>query len=579
MSWALPLPVVIPLLAAALNKMLDHHTPAWLHTTVTIASVATALGFASLVLVESMPSETVHWFGGWTPRSGVAIGVAFAADPLGAAFAVFACAVTLGALVYSVTFIDSEKRNYDVLLALLCGAVCGFALSADLFNMFVWLELAGVAGYALTGFDIRRRSALQGALNFAVVNTVGGYLVVIGIALVYARTGALNLAQIGRTLAGEPATGVVIVAMTLIMVGFLCKAAVVPFHFWLADAYAVAPAPVCLVFAGCVTDIGVLGVARVWFTVFDAPFGAHERIVGDALLWLGIATALVGGVMSLVQEHLKRLLAFSVICHIGIILAGVALLSSKGVGGAAVLLLAHGLATGGLFLAAGVLAVRERARWTAVLWLAGALALIGPPYVGVYMGHALIDDAAAELGRHWVQPLLWLSGALAGSALLRAGAEVFLGLDESRDHGIDERRHARVPILGAVAGVFVAAGFVVSLVPGLAQRAVFGADRFRDRAGYADRLLHGQAMRATARLPVTLLHTSTESLLYGVGALVAALALTAVALYRPERSPTRVFEPAVAGLQRLQTGIVGDYVMWIVVGVAVLGGVWAITLR
>jgi multicomponent Na+:H+ antiporter subunit D len=579
MSWALPLPVVLPLLAAALNTALDHVTPRWAHVAVTLAAVTTALVFSVLVLLHSLSAEPLHWFGGWQPRSGIAIGITFAVDPLGAGFAVLACALTLLALLYSIPYIEAATRNYDVLVSALCGACCGLALSGDLFNMFVWLELAGVCGYALTGFDIRNRGALQGAINFAVVNTVGGYFVLIGIALLYARTGALNLAQIGRALAGQQPGGLEIVAMTLIVCGFLCKAAVVPFHFWLADAYAVAPAPVCLIFAGIVTDIGLFGVGRVWFTVFDAPFGAQQRLFGDALLWMGIVTALVGGTMALVQQHLKRLLSFSVVCHIGIMLVGLGLLSSKGVAGAAMMLLGHGVTTGGLFLAAGLLAVREPARWTAALWFAGAVALIGPPYVGVYMGHALIDDAAVELGRHWVQPLIWLAGALAGAAMLRAGAQVFLGLADDYEHGIEEGRGGPLPYLGAIAALLVTLGAAVSVVPGLTQRVVRGADRFRDRAGYADRVLHGIPMKEGAHLPVVVQPTSTASLVYGSAALVFAIALAAFAVHRRDTARARVFEPVTWPLQQLQTGVVGDYVMWVVVGTAVLGGVWALTLR
>src|SRR5207248_6059683 len=130
-----------------------------------------------------------------------------------------------------------------------------------------------VAAYALTGFEIRQIGPLQGAVNFAISNTIGGYFVLLAIALLYAHTGALNLAQLGHVLAGGQAGGIVIVALTLTVAGFLCKAAVVPFHLWLDDAYAVAPVPVCVVFAGVMTDIGLLGVARVYWTVFAAAFG------------------------------------------------------------------------------------------------------------------------------------------------------------------------------------------------------------------------------------------------------------------------------------------------------------------
>ena len=100
-----------------------------------------------------------------------------------------------------------------------------------------------VSAYALTAYRIERPAPLQGALSFAVTNSVGAMMILFGIALLYGRTGALNMAQVGEALAGQPADGLVIVAFALIVGGFLVKAAIVPFHFWLADAYAVAPTP------------------------------------------------------------------------------------------------------------------------------------------------------------------------------------------------------------------------------------------------------------------------------------------------------------------------------------------------
>jgi multicomponent Na+:H+ antiporter subunit D len=604
MTWIPPLLVAIPLLAAAATAGLDHVTPASLKDALVVGASAATTALAFLLLWHAESHEVVHWFGGWQPHHGIALGIDFAVGPLAAGMcAVIGIVVTL-ALLYSLTFLREAARLFDALMLVALAAMCGFAMSGDLFNLFVWLELMGVAAYALTGFQVKRLGPVQGAVNFAITNSLGGYLLAIGIALLYARTGALNLAQIGTTLSHGPAGGLVIVAMTLLLCGFLVKGAIVPFHLWAADAYAVAPAPVCAALGGVMTDIGLIGVARLYWTVFAVPFG-HGHGVGDVLLWLGIVSAVLAGTMAFLQRHLKRMLAYSVVCHIGIMLAGIGLLDSSGLTGAELMFLAHALLTAGLFFVAGILHtdhglidelhLRGRARgcWVpATAWFAGTVGLVGTPYVGIYLGHGLIDDGATQLGRPWVLPLLWLGSALAGAALLRAGARIFLGWGDAEDEllgkAIEEdplERNVQRPLLLAVALVAVAAGVAISVVPGLGQRAEYAADRFRNTSAYAAAVLHGGAVRPPASLPVAIEHTSRESILYGVAATIIAIGLALVGLYR-RRLPRavsvaagRTLAPPVRILHALHSGVVGDYVTWVVVGTAVTGAAWALLLR
>src|SRR4051794_13851533 len=553
MSWMLPLPAVLPLLAAAINAALDHVTPRLVHNLIAVAATAASFVFSILVLLQSVPQERLHWFGGWTPRSGVAIGIAFTSDPLGAAMAVLASGLTLAALLYSLAFLEEASHQYHVLMCAFGGAMCGFALTGDLFNMFVWFELMGVAAYALAGFKVGELPTLQGAINFAVTNTIGAYFILIGIALLYARTGALNFAQIGRTLAGQQAGGVEILALTLILVGFLVKAAIVPFHFWLADAHAVAPAPVCVLFSGAMVELGLFGAARVYWTIFDAPFGAHQIAIRNVLLVFGLVTAFVGALMAFFQRHIKRLLAYSTISHAGMMLVGIALLDSKSLGGVATLVLSHGLLKAGLFLACGVLLaefkqideLRLFGKGRAlpvlgVLFGLGAIGMIGLPYVGSYVGHAGVDEGATLTHLTWLPPLLMIAGALSSAAILRSGARVFLGWGAREDWLLTEQppedppdREAKVPLMVAIVGVLIVLGLVVSIVPGLSQRAEYGAERFRDRAGYAERVLHGKPMKEPpARLPFVVQPTTGTSIAYGVGAGLLAVLFAAFGLWR-----------------------------------------------
>ena len=599
MSWLLPIPVVVPLLAAAVNTAGDHVLPRRGGDVLAIGAAATSFAFSLVIMVDSMQDELTHWFGGWRPRSGVALGIAFTADPLGAGAAALASGLTVAALVYSITYLAEAARFYHTLMLVFCGAMCGFALTGDIFNMFVWFELMGVAAYALAGFKIAEFGPLQGSINMAVTNTIGAYFILLGIALVYGKTGALNLAQIGRTLSGQKPDGLVVVAFTLLIVGFLIKAAIVPFHAWLADAHAVAPAPVCVLFSGIMVELGILAVARIYWTVFDAPFGAHQTAVRNLLIALGIVSALLGAVMAFMQTHLKRLLAFTTISHAGAMLVGVAVLNSKSLAGVATLVLSHGLVKGALFLASGIVLLRLRSidelrlhgRGRALpvvgaLFIAGAIASTGLPYVGTYLGHAQIDEGATLDHIEWVQPLLMIASGIAAGAILRAGLRVFLGWGQTEDDLLTrqpeeepERSHGGIPLLTAVTAVVLVAGLAASVVPGLAQRAEYGAERFRDRAGYAERVLHGAPMKRTeARLPFAVAHTGIASLLYGLGGVAIALATAAFGLWRG-RLGDRVLGPPFAVLRAGHTGVIGDYVTWIVLGAAFVGGVWALTLR
>ena len=179
------------------------------------------------------------------------------------------------------------------MLTFLAG-MTGFCLTGDIFDLFVWFELMGVSAYALTAYRPEERGPIQGALNFAITNSVGAYLSLSGIAVIYGRTGALNMAQIGGQHRPAPGrTGLVVVAFLLIITGLLIKSAIVPFHFWLADAHAVAPTPVCVLFSGVMVELGLYGIARVYWSMFGQALG-HRAAISHMFLALGVLTAVVG---------------------------------------------------------------------------------------------------------------------------------------------------------------------------------------------------------------------------------------------------------------------------------------------
>ena len=597
------LPVAAPLLCAALLAAIGRHVPRAISDALAVLAAAVSVGVSFLLLSRSRHETLVYWVGGWTPRHGVALGIALSVDPIGAGFAALSGVLVIAALLFARPLFDDVHAHFHVLALAFLGATCGFALTGDLFNLFVWFELMSASAFALCGYKIDEPASLQGAINFAVVNTVGAFFVLTGVALLYGRTGALNLAQIGRAL--PAADGLVIVSFALIACGFLVKGAMVPFHFWLADAHAVAPTPVCVLFSGVMVEAGLYAVARVYGSVFAGVLDPHHARLRAILLGFGVATAVVGGLLCFAQRHLKRLLAFSTVSHMGALIAAFALLDPRALSGAALYVAGHGLVKGALFLCVGILlhrlrsvdelALHGRGRGlggVGLLFAAGGLWLAGVAPAGLFAGETEIESAAEELGLRWVPWLFVFTGAVTGGAVLRAAARIFLGWGTSRSEGPDvggetdeapETRAAHsLPLtMWATPALLLAASVAVALVPGARAIPHEAAARLLDARANAAHVLDGAPQERAAAHEDRLAKHVPRSLVNGV----LALAVAAVALFR-HRFPgalrsagAALWDPPMRILREAHTGRVGDYLAWLAFGTAAFGGLCAALLR
>lgn len=597
-----PMAVVTPMLAAALIAGLAF-LPRRVHEAVAIAAALASTVLCAILLAHAKDGPIVYWLGHWQPHHGVALGISLTVDQLGAGIACLTGVLVVASLVYSTRYYDEIDGPYFALVMAFMSGMVAFSLTGDLFDMFVFFELMSVAAFALTAVKIEERGPIQGAINFAVTNSIAGFGLLTGIALLYGRTGALNLAQIGQALDHHHADALVAVALLLIVVAFLTKAAAVPFHFWLADAHAVAPAPVSILFSGVMVELGVFGVARVLSTAFAQPIEPSLVDLRMVLVGIGVLTAVLAGFACFHQRHLKRLLAFSTISHMGIVVCGVGLLGDRALAGAAAYALGHGLAKGSLFLGAGTLLhrygeidefhLRGRARDLPLLgmvFVAGALVLISAPLVTTFFGKSLMEDAALHRGYEWLPAVMALCAALTGAALLRATARIFLGWgiedpreeatrseersqeESAEEEGRGVKPHATTPArLVVVPALLMLAALVAGLVPGLVPGIEHAAAHFRDHAAYATAVLAGHA---PAYAPAETAHVSATAWVYAVAALVAALAGTAVGLGGRRVLPARVGDV----LRAAHSGHIGDYVAWWTLGVSVLGGLvlWAV---
>ena len=600
----MPLTVAVPLLAAAGLAALGHFVRPRVADLVAVA-VALSVAVMSVLLIFRSADRTIHyWFGGWHPRGGIAIGISFSVEPLGAALAALVAVLATAALVQTLQYFEDDvPQHFHVLMLVFLGSMVGFALSSDLFNLFVFFELMSTAAFALTGYRIEHRAVLQGAINFAVVNSIGAFFLLFGIGLLYARTGALNLAQIGQVLARHDADGLVVVAFVLILVGLLTKAGAVPFHFWLSDAYAVAPAPVCILFAGIMSDLALHGAARVYWSSFAGVLDAGS--VRGILIGVGLLTALVGAAMAFAQSSLKRMLAFVTISHIGVFLCGIGLLTARGLAATTVYVIADGLVKGAVFCAIGDLGSRlghtdelilhgrgRGLRLTGGVLAVGALGLAVLPPFGTFVAFGLFSNAAGLAGYRWLPAILVVATALTGGAVLRAAGRIFLGLGPRRDDALvtpppgeeqeDEPRRRRGVLLSAPAVVLLVAGLGLAFTPGLPARAVQHAERFVDRPAVARETLHDLP---TPLRPLHAVHLGGSAYVYGAVSVLLAVGFAWLGLYR-RRLPaglrgavTRLGGPPIHRLNLLHDGVVGEYVTWLVLGAAILGALFAALAR
>jgi multicomponent Na+:H+ antiporter subunit D len=575
-----------------------------------VIAVAASVAVAVMLLVLALRTSagSVYWFAGFRPTGGVAVGIDFEADPLNAGLACVGAVLMTAALIFAWRYFPQVGTYFHVLMLTFLAGVCGFCLAGDVFDLFVWFELMGVSAYALTAYRPEERGPIQGALNFAITNSVGAYLSLTGIALIYGRTGALNMAQISRYVSGHPADGLVTIAFLFIITGLLVKAAIVPFHFWLADAHAVAPTPVCVMFSGVMVELGLYGIARMYWSVFGAALG-HRAAVSHVFLVLGVLTAVVGALFCFRERHVKRLLAFSTISHSGLFLAGFALLTPLGLAGAALSVLSHAFVKGALFLGAAIVLHRlhsvnetwlhgrgKHLRVTGVMFTLAALGLADLPPFGTFLGKGWITDG----GGPWLAAVFCACTVLTAGAVLRVAGGVFYGLGDppgedpqmaaeaNEETGETEAGRQRTPLTMLVppcvlVALGVAAG-IAAMIPRWAAALESAAVRFEDQGAYASLVLNGVptahpvALYAPAAATVT-----AASLITALCTVAGAVLLALTALYwRRLPLPRPGHEPGArltAATRRFQSGVINDYITWLVTGVAALGGILAVIIR
>lgn len=453
MTDSLALAIVIPLSGALLAVLLPARSAA-----IGIASVVLTTLVASLITYEVWQHGVLRSaLGGW----GAPLGIAFAADGLSAAMLIMTALVTLGASVHAGCYFHGSprKRHFWPLWLLLLTALNGLFLAADLFNLYVSLELLGLTAASLGALG-GQRAALAANLRYLLVGLLGSMTYLLGVALVYAGFSTLDFDLLAERLTPSPLAAT---ALGLMVSGLALKAALFPLHFWLPAAHGSAPAPVSAALSALVVKAAFYLILRLWLDVFTPVTTAAAAAV---LGWLGAGAVLWGSWRALQADRLKLLAAYSTVAQLGYLFLFFPVLQALPPNATrenlmvalTLMAITHGFAKAGFFLAAGFMQaqvghdriadlgtpMQRLPATTLTLALAGT-ALIGLPPSGSFTGKWLLLGGAFETGQWWWVLIILLGTLLAAAYVFRLLTRAF-GLEPTPQHFFTEAR-LEVPAL------------------------------------------------------------------------------------------------------------------------------------
>jgi multicomponent Na+:H+ antiporter subunit D len=437
MSLAAHLPalqVVLPLLSAPLAVLLRHGGVAFaLVTAGAWAAFATAIGlWLQLDQLEHGAFISYH-IGSWAPPWGIEYRV----DRLASLVLLLVSGMAALVLPASRASVEREipRESHYLFYAMfgLCLAgLLGITITADAFNVFVFLEIASLSSYVLIALG-RDRRALAAAYRYLIMGSIGATFIVIGIGFLYLMTGTLNLADMATRIGAIESSRPVLAALAFLTVGISLKLALFPLHQWLPNAYTYAPSVVTAFLAATATKVSVYVLIRFYFSVFGESLVFDKLPLPQIMLWLSLFAMFAASFTAIFQDNLKRLFAYSSVGQMGYITLGLSFDSVNGLAASIVHLFNHGIAKGAVFLLIGGLVLgiakpgsapptpsfdrlaglAKRMPLTCLGIVIAGLSLIGIPGTAGFISKWYLILAALESGQPWLVGAVLLSSLLA----------------------------------------------------------------------------------------------------------------------------------------------------------------------
>jgi proton-translocating NADH-quinone oxidoreductase chain N len=325
------------------------------------------------------------------------------AGPVGVLFSALIALAGLLVAIYALVYIkEGPEEKYHILYLLLLTGATGVVLTGDIFNLFVFFEILCISSYALVAY-FGDRGGIESAVKYLIQGSIGSSFLLIGIGLLYGLFGTLNMADLARQIQSVNST-TIFIPMVFMITGLGIEAAIFPLNAWLPDAHSSAPSSISAILSGIAIEVGLYAVVRILFTLFVVS-GFFTF-----LLFLGVLTLLIGEMCAFGQNNIKRMLAYSSIGQIGLIVFAMSIATSSAVTGGLFQMVSHTLGKGLLFLAAGYMIVRsgsyqissfegmgKHMPLTSLAFTVGAFSLVGlPPFIGFPSKFLIVQAALAQ---------------------------------------------------------------------------------------------------------------------------------------------------------------------------------------
>lgn len=439
-----PVLVVFVLMSAFIMPAFAHFKQALCGPAACLTMAAALLYSMHFAFLTSGGTEILYAVGGWDAPWGIEVSV----NPFSAFMLVVISFVCLAILVYGLTSLEDEIPGqaigwYYTTFLLLVAAMMGMSMTNDLFNMYVFIEVAGISACALV-LAKGGKMATEASFKYLLLATVGSGFVLAGITLIYLITGNLNIPYVAAefALVYPQYPYLTWTVLSFFLVGFGIKSALFPLHVWLPDAHSSAPTTSSAILSGLVVKAYIVALVKFYFLVFGFEL-LDQILIRHMILLMATAAILGGSLFAFVQLNLKRRLAYSSVAQIGYIYLGIGLGGPAGLAAGIVHIFNHAVMKACLFLAAGAIyrqtgekhvnrlqGIGYQMPVTMCSFTIAALSMVGLPLFSGFVSKWWLAQGSIEAGMPMFVGLIILSGLLNASYFLPIIWQAFFVVDE-----------------------------------------------------------------------------------------------------------------------------------------------------